>query len=146
MSRGAATRSGGRRANERATIAFLLVAPSRGCGGGGKRPAFLRRLPPRRSRAAATSAPSDAALRFIGGLPQPDTANAASVPATGRRAGGRAQRSRSARRPVARARHSAISTRGRGQTVAVARVPSCASDFRKCETWQTAASDLCVHG
>lgn len=67
----------GRRANERTTIAFLFVAPSRGCGGGGKRPAYCggyprgepsrRRIQQRlRDRAANAACPRRATGRRAG--------------------------------------------------------------------------------
>ncbi len=117
---------------------FLVSCPEPGVRGRRQAPRLLRRLPPRRSRAAAISAPSDCR----GPTPQ-------MRPWAQPRVGGpeaKRSRSRSARRPVVRARHAAISTRGRGQTAAVACVPSWVSNFRKCETRQAVVPDLCVHG
>ena len=79
---------------------FLISCPEPGVRGRRQAPRVLRRLPPRRSRAAATSAPSDAALRFNGGLPPPDTANAAPVPRHG--SAGRRRSAAEPERPASR--------------------------------------------
>lgn len=73
----------------RATIALLLVAPSRGCGGGGERPAFRGGYPRGEAEPPHHHETSVAILEC--GCPRR---------ATGRRAEDAAQRSRSDRRPV----------------------------------------------